>query len=61
MLIPTLMQRVKVRGRDQVFVVSQIYPSLQGVDFLPLGGEYMVESGVLFDNLEAVEDETEAA
>ena len=37
MLMPTLLQRVKVRGPDQVFVVSQIYPSLQVVDLLPLG------------------------
>ena len=60
MLLPALLQRVKIRGRDEVFVVYQVYPSLQVVDLVPLGAEYIVERAVLFDNLEAVNDEDPA-
>lgn len=60
MLLPALLQRVKIRGRDEVFVVYQVYLSLQVVDSVPLGAEYIVERAVLFDNLEAVNDEDAA-
>jgi hypothetical protein len=50
------MERVKVRGRDEVFLVAQVYPSLEIVDLVPLGRDYIIER-VVFDHLEWVEDE----
>jgi hypothetical protein len=39
---PTLMERVKVRGRDEIFLVAQVYPSLEIVDLVPLGRDYII-------------------
>jgi hypothetical protein len=55
------MQRVKVHGREGVFLVFEVYPSLQVADIAPLGREYMVERAVLFESLEPVEDDADPA
>jgi hypothetical protein len=59
--LPSIMQRVKVHGREGVFLVFEVYPSLQVADIAPLGREYMVERAVLFESLEPVEDDADPA
>lgn len=60
MLVPRYCN-MRMRGRDEVFVVSQVYPSLQLVDLVPLGRDSIIEPAVLFDNLEDIQDEADAA
>ena len=57
---PTLLQRVKVRGRDEVFLVLHVYSALGVADLVPLGRDYFIEQAGV-DMLEAAEDEAEAA
>jgi hypothetical protein len=55
---PTVLRRVRVRGRDEVFLISQVYHSLGVVDVVPLGHDYIVEQ-VAFESLEEAEEETQ--
>ncbi len=55
-----LLQRVRVRGRDEVSLVVNVYPGLDVVDLVRLGRDYVLEQAGV-DLLEAVEDEADAA
>ena len=60
MLIPSLLQRVKLHGRDgETFLVVQTHRSRECADLVPLGKDYVLESDVPFAILEVAEDHIE--
>ena len=60
-MIPHLLERVKIRGQDEVFLAFRIDTEGRTADLAPLGTEGPVLRAVSFDMLEAEEPANGAA
>jgi hypothetical protein len=52
MCVPKLLDNVRVKGKEGVFLIVRVYEADECVDVVPWGGEYVLIERLPFANIE---------